>query len=161
VTSSYPEVETVARLLQLTAQYGLEELEVEEGGVRVRLVAGDHVIDPDGEGVVSANSILWRPPAWPGGPDAAEAESPAQTVAIRAPLTGTFYTSSNPESPAFVEVGDTVEEGQVVGIIEAMKVFSEVLADRAGTVRRIVAQNGKITEQGDIILYLEPEDGIL
>jgi acetyl-CoA carboxylase biotin carboxyl carrier protein len=160
VTSSYPEVATIARLLQLTAQYGLEELEVEEAGVRVRLVAGDHVFDPDAAPGISSQ-ILWRPPVWPGESEAGEAAAPAQTVPIRAPLTGTFYRSSNPETPPFVEVGDTVEEGQAVGIIEAMKVFSEVLADRAGVVKQIVAQNGKITEQGDIILYLEPADGMV
>lgn len=160
MTNSYPEVETIARLLQLTAQYGLEELEVEEDGLRVRLVAGEQVFDPNGEPGIGSQ-ILWRPPVWPGETPTGEPGAPAQTVPIRAPLTGTFYHSSNPETPSFVEIGDTVEEGQPVGIIEAMKVFSEVLADRAGVVKQIVAQNGKITEQGDVILHLEPSDGIV
>ncbi len=160
MTHSHPEVETIAKLLHLTAQYGLEELEVEEDGLRIRLVAGEPVFETDGEGGISSQ-ILWRPPTWPGEPESSrESGAPAQTVAIKAPLTGTFYRSSNPETPPFVEVGDTIEEGQPVGIIEAMKVFSEVLADYAGTVRQIVAQNGKITEQGDVILHLEPSDGI-
>lgn len=160
MTNSHPEVETIARLLHLTAQYGLEELEVEENGLRIRLVAGEPVFQSDGEGG-AATQILWRPPTWPGETETRETGAPAQTVPIKAPLTGTFYRSSNPETPPFVEVGDTIEEGQAVGIIEAMKVFSEVLSDRAGVVKQVVAQNGKITEQGDVILHLEPSDGIV
>jgi acetyl-CoA carboxylase biotin carboxyl carrier protein len=160
VTNNYPEVETIARLLHLTAQYGLEELEVEENGLRVRLIAGEQFFDPDGEPGISSQ-ILWRPPVWPGETPTGETGAPAQSVPIRAPLTGTFYRSSNPETPSFVEVGDNVEEGQPVGIIEAMKVFSEILADRAGVVKQIVAQNGKIVEQGDVILHLEPSDGMV
>ena len=68
---------------------------------------------------------------------------------------GVFYRSPAPGEPPFVEPGDTVEVGQPVGMIEAMKVFSEVLAEQGGRVRRIVADNGALVQPGDPLVELE------
>jgi acetyl-CoA carboxylase biotin carboxyl carrier protein len=155
--SDLPEVQVIARLMALAARYGLEELEVEEEGLRVTLQAplppASSDADPEG---VTPLSALWRLPVWPEAPPkAAGSTRPETAKPLTAPLTGTFYRTETPDTPPLVEVGATVEEGQAVGLIEAMKVFSKVEADRSGVVVEIVAQNGKLVQHGDVILYID------
>ena len=82
--------------------------------------------------------------------------APDPTIAIVAPLTGVFYASPSPSSPSFVEVGDTVQHGQIVCIVEAMKVFNEIKAEVSGTVTAIVAQSGQLVQKGDALIRVKP-----
>jgi acetyl-CoA carboxylase biotin carboxyl carrier protein len=75
---------------------------------------------------------------------------------VRAPMIGTFYVASAPNEPAFVQPGDVVEEGQTIGIIEAMKIMNEIAADRAGTVVEVLAQNAQTVEYGSPLILLAP-----
>jgi acetyl-CoA carboxylase biotin carboxyl carrier protein len=78
---------------------------------------------------------------------------------IKAPLVGTFYRSPQPGSPPFVNEGDTVDEGQVVAIVEAMKLMNQVAADQAGKVAEILAEDGAWVEFEEVLMYLEePEE---
>ena len=70
---------------------------------------------------------------------------------VESPIVGTFYQAPSPESPPFVEVGDHVSEGQTLGIIEAMKIFNEIVADQAGTVREVCVQNAEAVEYGTLL----------
>jgi len=79
-----------------------------------------------------------------------------RTLPIIAPLTGVYYAAPSPEEPPFVAVGDIVSAGQVVALIEAMKVFNEVQAEVAGRVTTIVAGNGNVVQKGDVLLRIEP-----
>lgn len=151
--SENQEVETIARLMELAARYGLEELEVEEAGLKVTLYAESPFSPDEEQSEGTGQTYLWQPPLWP---DASPAKSADDRHAITAPLTGTFYRAESPDAPPLVEVGDTVEEGQKIGLIEAMKVFSEVVADRAGTVAEIVVQNGRLVQRDEVLLYIEP-----
>ncbi len=158
--SDLPELETIARLMALARQYGVEELEVEEGGFKVTLLPPRL---PQTQAEPAEGGLryeLWEPPAaWALGDVSAADAKPARSesaVAVPAPLTGTFYRTPGPDEPSFVEVGDTLEEGQQIGIIEAMKVFSPVNADRGGIVLEILGQNGKLVNHGEPLLYLEP-----
>lgn len=74
---------------------------------------------------------------------------------VASPMTGVYYGSSSPSAPPFVKEGDSVIAGQVVGLIEAMKVFNEITAPASGTVRNILVQNGQIVQPGDPLLYIE------
>jgi acetyl-CoA carboxylase biotin carboxyl carrier protein len=76
---------------------------------------------------------------------------------IPAPMIGTFYEASAPGEPPFVRVGDRVEEGQTVGIIEAMKIMNEIASDRAGTVAAILVNNGQTVEYGTPLITLDLE----
>jgi acetyl-CoA carboxylase biotin carboxyl carrier protein len=87
-------------------------------------------------------------------------DAPADNrIPVLAPLVGTFYRSSQPGSKAFVEPGDTVEAGQTVCIVEAMKMMNEVVAGEAGTVAEIVAENGEWVEFEQVLMHLDPTEG--
>ncbi len=78
------------------------------------------------------------------------------TVAIIAPLAGVYYSAPSPTSSPFVSVGDVVQAGQVVALVEAMKVFNEVQSEVAGRVTAIVASNGNVVQKGDVLMRMEP-----
>ena len=78
-----------------------------------------------------------------------------ERVAVESPTVGVFYRSASPDSPPLIEVGDRIEDGQVIGMLEAMKVFSEIVSDHAGVVVEIVARNGALVRQGEVLLYLK------
>jgi acetyl-CoA carboxylase biotin carboxyl carrier protein len=97
--------------------------------------------------------------AAPGGPvDSAEAvpAAGAHVKRITAPLTGVFYRSSSPDTEAFVNAGDRVDNGDVLCILEAMKLFNEIQSDYAGTIVRILPENGELVSQGADLFWIEP-----
>ena len=155
--SELPEVRTLARLLELAGRYGLEELEVDEGGLRVHLRAAEPP-EPGEEGVAAPGRYQLWPPSWAAPQAAPETPSrPENAQPLRAPLSGIFYRAQTPGAPPLVEVGDQVEEGQVLGLIEAMKVFSEVPSEIAGTVIEFAVQNADMVQHGDVLLYVVPD----
>jgi acetyl-CoA carboxylase biotin carboxyl carrier protein len=79
-----------------------------------------------------------------------------RSVAIIAPLTGVYYGAPSPAEPPFVSVGDVVQIGQVVALVEAMKVFNEIQAEVAGRVTTIVATNSNVVQKGDVLIRVEP-----
>ncbi len=86
----------------------------------------------------------------------ADARQADQSIPITAPLTGVYYTASSPTVPPFVSVGDVVHVGQVVALIEAMKVFNEITAEATGRVIAIMGTNGTVVQKGDVLLRIEP-----
>jgi len=136
------------RLFQLAHTHGVRELSISQPEFSVKIVTtavGQAVIAPSGMTTPAPITIT---PA---------AHEPAPTgYAILSPLVGIFYRSSSPDTPPFVEVGDRVEVGQTIGIVEAMKVFNEITADRAGTVSAITADNGKLVQVDQPLVLLEP-----
>ena len=87
----------------------------------------------------------------------ASSEEPAQRTAVQAPLNGIYYDRSSPEADPFVQVGDRVESGQVVAIIEAMKVFNEIHAEEAGQVTALLVESGDMVESGQDLIALDTE----
>jgi acetyl-CoA carboxylase biotin carboxyl carrier protein len=87
-------------------------------------------------------------------PEAAPAEN---RIPLSSPTVGVFYRAAGPDTAPYVEVGDHVEEGQTIGMLEAMKVFSEILAEHAGVVVEIVAHNGQLVKTNEPLIYLQAE----
>src|SRR5437879_1842100 len=144
-------LEAIRHLLRLAERYQLAELEVEENGLKV-IIRG-----PDGAGAPVADA-LWigdSPPADLRATADAERPEPDNHHTLVSPVTGTFYRAPDPEMPPYVEIGQQVEEGQTVGVIEAMKVFSDVPSDCTGTVLEFRAANGQVVQHGDALLVIE------
>ena len=84
------------------------------------------------------------------------APAPDPGVAIVAPLTGVFYSAPSPSSAPFVQVGDTIQAGQIVCIVEAMKVFNEIKAEVSGSVTKMLPKDGQLVQKGDALIRVQP-----
>jgi acetyl-CoA carboxylase biotin carboxyl carrier protein len=146
----------IKKLIDILEESNLAELEIREGEESVRL---SRVPKAMGNGGVSAAPVtqVQVAAAAPAPAPAAIAAAPAPAPAeggkelppghvLRSPMVGTFYASSNPETPPFVKVGQTVQVGDTLGIIEAMKMFNQIEADAAGTVLANLATSGQPVE---------------
>jgi acetyl-CoA carboxylase biotin carboxyl carrier protein len=85
----------------------------------------------------------------------AAVEEVASGHTVKSPMVGTFYRSSSPGSKAFVEIGSVVKEGETICIIEAMKILNEIEADKAGTISKILCENGQAVEYGQPLFIIE------
>jgi acetyl-CoA carboxylase biotin carboxyl carrier protein len=138
----------IDRLAGLLERSDLTELEVEAGGTG--LILRKPAALPVAATVVPAAS-----PTAEAAPEPAAREAPGRP-AVLAPLTGIFYASPAPSSPPYLTVGGEVQVGQVIGLIEAMKLFNEIKSDRAGRVVRIVAESGQLVKAKQPLIEVEP-----
>jgi acetyl-CoA carboxylase biotin carboxyl carrier protein len=162
-------IDEIRELLRLFNESGVGELEVQRGQDRVRI----RRLEPERPPAVTMMSPPTIPAApSPAAPEAAPPvptpapapapvpgpapESEPTTILVKSPIVGTFYESSSPDAPPFVKVGDTVEPGQVLGIIEAMKLMNEIPAEVAGIVAAKLVENGKPVEYGEALFAIQP-----
>jgi len=162
-----PEVE---RVLEFMHKHGLEEFEYERNGLRIRLKKPSVVAPGPLRAVPSSEIVIAAPtspaaPASSGGPGTASApakESPLEVSrsedlhVVKSPIVGTFYSSASPGAAPFVTVGAHVDAGQVLCIIEAMKLMNEIESDVAGEVVRIFVENGHPVEYGEPLFGIHP-----
>jgi acetyl-CoA carboxylase biotin carboxyl carrier protein len=141
-------LELIDRLESLLEGSGMTEIEVEAGGTALLLRL------PDGPTVPMSAAAVPGAAARPVEPTAAEGN--AAQHAVLAPLTGIFYTAPTPEATPYVQVGSDIHAGQVIGLIEAMKLFNEIKSDRAGRVVRIAAESGTLVKAKQPLIELEP-----
>jgi len=143
-------------LIDLVAESDIAELEVTEGESKVRIVKSS---------ALPQNLVMMMQPQGMQHyqPAAAPAAAPVASVpavveptgyVVKSPMVGTFYRSSAPGSPAFVEVGSTVKEGDTLCIIEAMKLLNEIDTDKAGVVTQILVENGQPVEFGQPLFVI-------
>jgi acetyl-CoA carboxylase biotin carboxyl carrier protein len=147
-------------MIELVQQSGIAELEVTEGEERVRIVRAHrnhttaettYVVSPSP--AVLPPSLASTMPIPVAAPVSEPAEAPGHM--IKSPMVGTFYRAASPGAKPFVEVGDAVKTGQVVCIIEAMKLMNEIEADKDGVVKAILAENGQPVEYGEPLIVVE------
>ncbi len=139
----------VEDLISMMAAGNIGSLKIEYGSLRLALQSNDRVAKSSR---MSENGSLPVAPV----PIAAEGDAPAVGHTVTAPMIGTFYAAPAPNEPPFITVGDTVVEGQTIGIIEAMKIMNEIASNRSGTVLEIVASDGQTVEYGSPLIRLEP-----
>ncbi len=146
------------KLIDLVEESGISELELTEGEEKVRISR-----QPQGQAVQYmpsyAPQMMAAPAAASGAaataPAAAEGAAPAMDGhAVKSPMVGTFYRSPSPDAKAFVEVGSTVNVGDTLCIIEAMKLLNEIESDKAGVVKAILVENGHPVEYGEPLFII-------
>ncbi len=140
---------TLDQVVELAVRHNLAEIEVEAAGLRIRVVREHAPAAGGARGDVSSAAALPQPI-----PE--RAESTAHLVPVEAPMVGTFYRAPKPDAPPFVAEGDVVKEGQVLCIVEAMKLMNEIEAKVAGRIVKVVVENGQPVEFGQSLFLMEP-----
>lgn len=140
-------------LIDLVAESGIAELEITEGEGKVRIVKFSQQQPVVAYAPVAEPAVAAAAPAPAAAPVAPAAAAP-QGHTVKAPMVGTFYRAPNPGASPFVEVGQSVKEGEPVCIIEAMKLLNEIEADRSGVIKEILVENGEPVEYGQPLFVI-------
>ena len=153
------DIRKIKKLIELLEESGIAEIEIKEGEESLR-------ISRDGS---SASPVVMQAPAPVAAPAAPAPAAPAPAAApsepaeselpaghtVNSPMVGTFFRAPSPSTPVFVEVGQTVSVGDTLCIIEAMKMFNQIEADKSGTVKAILVENGEPVEFGQPLFVIE------
>jgi len=148
-------------LIELVETSGIAELEIQEGEERVRITralsSSQHAGNLPASGFAAAAP---QPAAIPGASAERSAPPPpaSEGHVVKSPMVGTFYRSASPGAKPFVEIGDTVQKGDALCIIEAMKLMNEIEADTAGTIKAILGENGQPIEFGQPLFLIATAD---
>ncbi|MEX2222088.1 MAG: acetyl-CoA carboxylase biotin carboxyl carrier protein [Candidatus Rokuibacteriota bacterium] len=142
---------TIDEVVELAVRHNLAELEVETAGTRIRIVR-EHAPASHGSRVDGVPAVA--APLQQVDPDSAE--STAHLLTVEAPMVGTFYRAPKPDAPPFVTEGDAVKEGQILCIVEAMKLMNEIESKVAGRIVKVVVENGQPVEFGQPLFLMEP-----
>jgi acetyl-CoA carboxylase biotin carboxyl carrier protein len=160
------DLKELRELLQLLEERDVAEFELEESGVKLRIkkASANHAAAPPAVTVVAAAppaipapvhpAAATEPP--PAGRTAAEPPAEEGLVIVKSPIVGTFYRAPDPNSAAFVNVGDSVKVGQVLCIIEAMKLMNEIESEVAGEIVKIHPDSGQPVQYGDALFTIRP-----
>ena len=143
-------IKEIKDMIILMNDNGLSELEVEKDGMRIKLKKSS------GGSVEKAIEFVSQPKTHQETKVVKEPEKDKNTVDVKSPMVGTFYRSPSPEAAAYVNVGDTIGIGQVLCIIEAMKLMNEIKSEVRGKVLEILVDNAEPVEFGQVIFVVEP-----
>ena len=150
-----PGLDQIKELIELVAARDFNEFELQRGGFRLRLQRGLRASAPAASSAEVASTPASVQVAAPPVPAPAPVEESLHIVS--SPIVGTYYTAASPASPPFASIGDQVQSGQTLCIIEAMKLMNEIQADASGTVARIFVENGQPVEYGQPLFGLRIE----
>jgi acetyl-CoA carboxylase biotin carboxyl carrier protein len=151
------DIRKIKKLIELLEESGIAEIEIKEGEEAVRISRMPPAQPPQVTHLMPAPAIAAAPAVASevaAVERAAQAPKPSEHV-ITAPMVGTFYASPSPGAKPFVEIGDEIKVGQVLCIIEAMKMMNQIEADRAGRVASVMARNGDPVEFGQPLFVVE------
>ena len=149
------DIRKVKKLIELLDESGIAEIEITEGEESVRISRHTQGVPVSAPlSVAPAPAPVAAAPAAPPPPVAA-VDTEEEGYAVTAPMVGTFYASSSPGSPPFVQVGDRVGAGDTLCIVEAMKMMNQIEAEVSGTVKSIRVQNGEPVEYGQILFVID------
>ena len=142
------DLDMVEKLLDLLSQSDADKIEVRDGDTSIK-------VSRNSGGAVAYQVAAPAPPAPPAPPAAAAGEEASNFTEIACPMVGTFYTQSEPGAEPYVRVGDRISIGQTLCIIEAMKIMNQIEADKSGTIKAILADNGDPIEFGQPLYVIE------
>ena len=150
------DIRKIKKLIDLIQQSDVAEIEIKEGEESVRISRNS----PQPTQMMMAAPSMQTAPLLASPPIATDIESAPVPVAslanaVKSPMVGTFYRSASPEAAVFAEVGQTVAEGDVICIIEAMKMFNQIESDRSGVIKSILVENGHPVEFGEPLFIVE------
>jgi acetyl-CoA carboxylase biotin carboxyl carrier protein len=152
-------LDEIKQLIEFIKTHDLSEFELEHDGVKIRVKAGGNH-----HHVVTVPHMAATMPMMTAAPMAAPAAAPAPTdeggelAIVKSPIVGTFYRSAEPGAKAFVSVGDTVRKGQVLCIIEAMKLMNEIDSEYDGEITSIYVENGQAVQYGERLFAIKPSN---
>jgi len=149
------DIRKIKKLIELVEESGIAELEITEGEESVRI--NRYSAAPVAAAPMALAPAPVAAPAAPAAPAASADAAPAEPAGhtVRSPMVGTFYRSSSPGSKAFVEVGDTVNVGDTLCIVEAMKMMNQIESDKAGVVKEILVDNQQPVEFDQPLFIIE------
>ncbi|MCY4159855.1 MAG: acetyl-CoA carboxylase biotin carboxyl carrier protein [Bacteroidetes bacterium] len=161
-TWSQEDFDRIQKLISMAAESDASEVEIEADGVRVvvrkQVLSTGHVAPPPPvtimSGGVSPATVI--DPQQPIESESGEESAPVNGTPILSPTPGTFYSKPSPDADPFVQVGDRIQKGQIVCIIEAMKLMNEVEAETTGTVQEILLNDGDAVEYDQPLMIIEP-----
>lgn len=146
------------KLIDLVEESGIAELEITEGEEKVRISKSTN----PAQGSATPTVTMAQPQApasviqtGAGSVPPQPAEAIPEGHVVKSPMVGTFYRSSAPGAPAFVEVGQTVKEGDTLCIVEAMKLLNEIESDKSGVIRAVLVENGQPVEYGEPLFVID------
>lgn len=152
------DIRKIRKLIELLEETGISEIEIKEGEESLRLSRHSHSMEVPQARYVSAPQapMMHAPsPTTSNVPESKPADVASAAHKVRSPMVGTMYTSPSPETPPFVSVGQAVKAGDTLCIIEAMKMFNEIEADRAGTITAVLVTNGEPVEYDQPLFTIE------
>lgn len=155
------DLERIRELLKLVADSGVAEVEIEDEEFRLVVRTSHPVVAqpvmhaPAPPPAIMTTASVEAAPA-NAEPSAPPAVASANEVVVTAPIVGTFYSSPSPDAPQFVQVGDTVKVGDVLCIIEAMKLMNEIEAEVSGTLKKVLVENAQPVQYDEPLFVIEP-----
>lgn len=147
------DIRKIKKLIELVEESGINELEISEGEESVRISRGGQVVSA--APMMQAAPIAAAPVAASPAPVADAAPAALSGHIVRSPMVGTFYSSASPDAPAFVEVGQHVNAGDTLCIVEAMKMMNQIEADKSGVIKEILASNEDAIEFDQPLFIIE------
>lgn len=149
------DIRKVKKLIEMLEESNLGEIEIHEGEESIRISRGHGMAAPPMVANLTGPAAATASVAAATAPIAAPPEAAPSGHPVTSPMVGTFYRAPSPDAKAFVEVGSTVNVGDRLCIIEAMKMLNEIEADKAGVVRAIMKENGQPVEYGEVLFVIE------
>ncbi len=148
------DIRKIKKLIELLDESGVAEIEIKEGEESVRISRQQNTLAAPQQQIFAAPAPVAAPAAT-AADDAPAAEAEISGHKITSPMVGTFYRAASPGANPFTEVGQTVSEGDTLCIIEAMKILNQIEADKSGTVKAILVENGQPVEFGQPLFVIE------
>ena len=149
------DIRKVKKLIELLEESGIAEIEIKEGEESVRITRHSSVAAAPAMMQMAAPAPIAAPAAAPVAQAVSDDDALPSGHIVKSPMVGTFYRSPAPGSAEFVQIGQTVSEGETICIIEAMKILNQIEADKSGTIKAILANNGEPVEYDEPLFVIE------